>query len=81
MSGPVYHQLCDALAQAVRDIRPVAAALDTEALAVELDRRISAYWGPGHGISWTELANTARDVQASVRRADSATETAPGRVS
>ncbi len=71
MSEQKYHHLCEALTQAVRDIRPVAAALDTETLAAELDRRIRLYWGRGHGISSAELRTTARDVQTSALEAGS----------
>ncbi len=68
MSGDLYTSLCGALTQAVRDLRPLAAGMDTQALAAELEHRISTYRGPGHGLSWTELTATARDVQTSIHQ-------------
>lgn len=53
--------LCDAVARAVRETAPASGLLDQERVADDLEKRISAYWGPDHGISRTELLATARD--------------------
>lgn len=60
--------MCDAVRLAVKDVAPAARLLDPDQVSGELEKRISDYWGPDHGISQAELHATARDViEASVK--------------
>ena len=68
MDARRYAYLGDAVTQAVRDILPVAGSLDAGALAVELEKRVSWYWGPDHGMGRAELLATAHDVKSTATR-------------
>lgn len=65
VSQPHSMSLLDALAQAVREVRPVAARTDIAAIASDLEARVCGHWGTDHGITATEMTATARDVKAS----------------
>ncbi|WP_394250715.1 hypothetical protein [Arthrobacter pityocampae] len=55
--------VADALVLAVRDIRARIAGMDNAAVALELDRLLTHYWGPEHGITAHEMLATARDIK------------------
>jgi hypothetical protein len=61
--------MAGALVFAVRDVLPSAGAMDAKTIAVELDRGLRAYWGPGHGITTSEMLATARDIKTSTETA------------
>jgi hypothetical protein len=59
-SGP--GTLAEALRHAVQDVRPHIGARSCEALAAELEARLTVHWGPDHGITAAEMLATARDI-------------------